>query len=131
VSDLWPFSVHSLYIPDNCDARQIESLSKARLIHGEVYIGEQSPYLLVTPHQHPNLSVQGLNRPPKHKWLAIPQQYSMPCVLSPYLDQHEFVLIHSGKGQLYWRCKSKDFIQFCLDQDAQWQNEQELTSAAQ
>lgn len=127
----WPFTVHNLYIPDNCEAQQMELLSKARLVHGEVFVGDQSPYLFITPHQHPNIRIKSLNRPPKHKWQAIPQQYKMPCILSKDLANHEYLLIHSGKGQLYWRCKSEDYIQFCIDYGGSWQETCDLRAANQ
>ena len=119
----WPFSTHNIYIPENCTAKQIESLSKSRLLHAEVFVGPQHPYLYIGPYQHPNISVKAFEHTPKSKWLAMPQSYDLACLLNEDIANHEFLLIHSGKGQLYWRCKSRDFIDHCLSIGAKWQNE--------
>lgn len=116
----WPFPTHSIYIPESCDAKQIESLSKSRLLQAEVFVGTQSPYLYIGTYQHPDIHIKSLQHPPKLKWQATPDRYDMPCVINQTLQEYEFLLIHSGKGQLYWRCKSSDFIKYCLSQGAQW-----------
>ena len=119
----WPFPTHNIYIPESCDAKQIESLSKSRLIQADVFVGTQNPYLYIAPYQHPDIQVKSLQHPPKLKWAAIPERYDIPCFVNLELEDHEFLLIHSGKGQLYWRCKSRDFILHCQDQGAQWANQ--------
>lgn len=113
----WPFPVQNLYIPTACNARQMEMLSKARLVDANVYIGHQTPTLHISPYQHPE-SQQ--STAPKSKWLPIPEHYPMPCVISDELAEPDYLLIPSGQGQLYWRCRSKDYLEFALKSGAQW-----------
>jgi len=115
-----PINKHSLYIPNDCDAAQIESLTKARLIHGEVFVGREAPYLYVSPYQHPSIHLKSVHRSPVLRWQAIPEHYAIPCILDEDINHYDFLILHSGKGQLYWRCKRSDYIEHCLNLGAQW-----------
>lgn len=120
----WPFPVQNLYIPTACNARQMELLSKARLVHADVHIGHDSPVLHISAFHHPEIEQ---DHAPSSKWLAQPNHYPMPCVIHNELEEQEYLLIASGQGQLFWRCRSRDYIEFALKQGAQWAGQSGLS----
>lgn len=117
----WPFTVQSIYIPERCNARQIESITNARIIQTNIYIGSDAPYLYVSTYKHLSAHESSLNDKPMSKWLPLPQKYNMPCYMEEGIQSHAHILIPSGKGLLYWRCRTKDFIEHTLTSGAQWQ----------
>ena len=56
----------------------------------------------------------------------------MPCVIHNELAEQDYLLIASGQGQLFWRCRSKDYIEYVLEQGAQWaqQNGQQFAGVS-
>ncbi len=116
-----PFIVQSIYIPESCNARQIESLTKSRIIQTNIYIGSDNPFLFVSTYTHLQAQDSSLNDRPSGKWLPMPDKYDIPCSMSEDIKNHSHLLIPSGQGLLYWRCKTRDFIDYILSHGAQWQ----------
>jgi hypothetical protein len=123
---IWPFPVQDIYIPERCNARQIESLTKARIIHSNIYIGSDSPYLYVSTYTHLSAQDTSLHNKPAGKWLPMPEKYNIPCYLSDDIKDHQFLLIPSGKPLLYWRCKNRDFLHYILSSGAKPQSIQSV-----
>lgn len=111
----WPFPVQEFYLPNDCNALQIESLTKSRIVQSNIYIGDQFPYLHITTYQHPDAQLSVLKNKPNGKWLPLPEKYDIDYVLDKDIYEHPNLLIPSGVGQLYWRCRSKDLIPHILN----------------
>lgn len=122
----WPFTVQSIYIPESCNARQIESITHSRIVQTNIYIGTETPYLYVSTYKHLQAHETSLNDTPISKWLPLPQKYKIPCYLEEEINNYPHILIPSGKGLLYFRCRTKDFIDNILNTGAQWQTIQNV-----
>jgi hypothetical protein len=117
----WPFKVQSIYVPESCNARQIELMTDSRIVQTNIYIGTDSPYLYVSTYKHVQAHESLLNDKPINKWLPLPQKYNIPCYVEEDIITHPNILIPSGKDLLYLRCDTKDFIENIFSTGAQWQ----------
>lgn len=116
-----PFSVQNIYLPESCNARQIESVTKARIIQTTIYIGDDFPYLYIATYKHIQALESTQRNKPSSKWLPIPEKYNLPCLLDEDIKNHKYLLIPSGQELLYWRCKTREFLDEIQSQGASWQ----------
>ena len=117
----WPFPVQNMFLPQSCNARQIESVTKSRIIQTNIYIGDPSPYLYVSPYEHIQALDETQMNKPSGKWLPLPKKYNIPCFIDEDIKNFSHILIPSAQGLLYWRCKTADFIDNTLENGALWQ----------